>query len=110
MLARIASGAIRVPGGDAAALLRVLVDIARLEAGEATSAAVIAHLSGEDVRARVEGLRQQAAAVLAVRSVELASAAARAVADVGADVPPTGDGVPAVGGPISAELVEGEGF
>ena len=106
ILGRIQTGAIKVPGSDAAALLRVLVDIARLEAGEPTSAAVIAHLSGGDVRERVEALRSQARQVIEARGVDLASAAALAVADTGGDVA----GEAGALGPISADVSEGEGF
>jgi hypothetical protein len=60
LLASVASGRIVVKGPDVAALLRVLVDVARLEAGEHTSAALVGHLSGGAALERVAVLRQQA--------------------------------------------------
>jgi len=57
---------------DPADWVRVLVDVARLEAGEATSAALIAHVGADQVRA----LRDQARAALP-------SAAADSVAEPG---------------------------
>jgi hypothetical protein len=61
MIGRVSSGDQRVP--DPAAWLRVLVDVARLEAGEATSATLVAHV-GSDAAARVMALQQQARAAL----------------------------------------------
>lgn len=83
VLGELVGGRIKVRHGeDAAALLRALVDIARLEAGEATSVHLSAHLSGEDAASRVAELRRRAAAtVLVVEAGEVASAAAEAVAD-----------------------------
>jgi len=81
LLARVAAGAIVVKGPDVAALLRVLVDIARLEAGEHTSAALVGHVSTSDALARVATLREEARAALGSAAVVVASAAAVAVAD-----------------------------
>lgn len=96
MLARIASGAVKVPGSDYPALLRVLVDIARIEAGEATSAALVAHVSSADARARLAELQAQARAAIEAGAIEAPSAAAKAAADSGdspsCDEGPTSDG------------------
>jgi hypothetical protein len=61
MIGRVSSGDQRVP--DPAAWVRVLVDVARLEAGEATSATLVAHV-GSDAAARVLALQAQARAAL----------------------------------------------
>lgn len=64
LLGRIASGEVPVRnGGEAAELLRVLVDVARIEAGEATSTSVVAHLGAAAVD-RVRAMRAEAAAAL----------------------------------------------
>lgn len=93
ILAKIASGSIRLRSADVAGVLRVCVDIARIEEGQATSTALVAHLSGADVRSRVAELQQQARSIL--------SAAAVAAADV--------EGASSEEGSISAEVVEGGG-
>lgn len=97
LLARIASGSIRLRGADVAAVLRVCVDIARLEEGQATSQTLVAHLSGDAVRSRVADLQRQA------RSILSTSATATAAAD-GLDVE---EGRGSEEGSISAGLVEG---
>ena len=102
IMGQIVTGRIRVPGGDAAALLRACVDIARLEAGEATSHALHAHLSAGDVRARVAELQQQAR--------ELLDTGPSATALAAADGPADSFGVVPARVAISAELTEGEGF
>jgi hypothetical protein len=71
MIGRVSSGDQRVP--DPAAWVRVLVDVARLEAGEATSASVVAHV-GADAAARVLALQARARVAL--------SATVQAVDDV----------------------------
>ena len=54
------SGKVPIRNGDeAATLLRALVDVARIEAGEATSTAVVAHV-GAGAAAEVLALRDQA--------------------------------------------------
>lgn len=71
-LARVAAGEVRARHvGDVAELVRACVDIARLEAGEATSAAVVAHITA-DRSAEVARLR--AAAVAALSTTALAAA------------------------------------
>jgi hypothetical protein len=65
-LARIAAGQIPIRNGDeAATLLRAMVDIARLEEGQPTSTAVIAHV-GRSATADVLALRDQARRALGV--------------------------------------------
>jgi hypothetical protein len=59
ILARVANGDVEVRNGtEAAALLRVLYDMARLESGQPTSAALVAHLSTDEVLRRIEELRE----------------------------------------------------
>ena len=48
---------------EAAELLRALVDVARLEAGQPTSASIVAHV-GREAAAGVLALREQARAAL----------------------------------------------
>jgi hypothetical protein len=62
-IARVSRGEIVLRGQDVADWVRVLVDVARLEAGQATSQAVVAHL-GADAAARVRELREQARTAL----------------------------------------------
>ena len=45
-------------GEDAASLVRVLVDVARLELGEHTSASVVAHISGPALAERLRQLQR----------------------------------------------------
>jgi hypothetical protein len=80
ILGRIGTGAIPVRNGDeAAALLRALVDIARLEEGQATSHTLTAHLSTEAAVARVAAIRDAAkVAIDAGDRVALATAEAAA--------------------------------
>jgi len=64
LLGRIVSGSIPIRNGDeAASLLRALVDVARLEAGESTSNTLVAHV-GAGAAAEVRALRDQARAAL----------------------------------------------
>jgi hypothetical protein len=68
-IARVSSG--EVPfrhAGDAAEWVRVMVDVARLEAGQATSQSVVAHLTAEATAARFAELQQRARDVLGVSS------------------------------------------
>lgn len=81
ILARIASGEIKVRGEDAAALLRAVHEIARLEAGQATSHALVGHVSQADSVARVVELQRQARAVLDAGRVIDVSAAVSAADD-----------------------------
>ena len=55
-------------GTDAAMLLRVLVDVARLEMGEHTHASVVAHLTGPALAQRLRDL-QPSGATEAARDV-----------------------------------------
>lgn len=87
MIGRVSSGEQRVP--DPAAWLRALVDVARLEAGEATSASIVAHL-GAGAAAEVVALRDRARA-------QLGAGASSSV--LAADDPPS---------PV-VDAVEGEG-
>lgn len=83
LLARLAAGVIVVKRGDeAAALLRVLVDVARIEAGEHTSATLVGHVSTSDAVARVVELRERARLVLLGAAGDELSAAAVAGEDV----------------------------
>ena len=100
LLAKVAAGVITVKGPDVAALLRVLVDVARLEAGEPTSQAVVAHIGTSQALERVAELRKQArealGAVVVADAIDASSAAAVAVED-GGELEPAGVGVGGVG-------------
>lgn len=64
LLGQIVAGRIPIRNGDeAATLLRALVDVARIEAGEATDTRVVAHV-GADAMREVLALRDQARAAL----------------------------------------------
>ena len=66
LLSRVLTGDIPVRNGDeAAALLRVMVDVARLEAGQATGHTITATLSTKEAVERVEQLQRQARATIA---------------------------------------------
>lgn len=85
VLGRVATGQVPIRhASDAAELVRVLVDIARLEAGQPTSTSLVAHLTSADARARLAELRQLAGEVLNPSPV-LSAAATAAVDDPGAD-------------------------
>jgi hypothetical protein len=59
LIGRVCVGEIRVRhAGDAAILIRVLVDIARLEENQPTRTAVVAHLSSEQLVERLRNLQQ----------------------------------------------------
>jgi hypothetical protein len=61
VLSRVSTGAVPVRhAGDAAELVRVLVDVARLVNGQPTSTAVVAHLSSAEARARLAELAELA--------------------------------------------------
>ena len=61
VMANISAGNIPIRhAGEAAELLRVLVDVARLEAGEATAHTLSATMTAEQVTARVAELQRQA--------------------------------------------------
>src|SRR5262249_4712145 len=67
LIGRVARGEVSVRHAqDASELIRVLVDVARLEEGEPTSTAVIAHVDSATVPARVGQLQAQARAALGV--------------------------------------------
>jgi hypothetical protein len=76
LIGRVSRGEIPVRhAGDAAELVKVLVDVARLEAGESTSNAVVAHVTSDQL-ARVRALQEQArtalsSSALAVDDVEV---------------------------------------
>ena len=57
LMALIVSGAVEMQGRDLAPLISSLVDVARLEEGQSTSNAVVAHLSSAETRARLTELR-----------------------------------------------------
>jgi hypothetical protein len=60
VLGELTAGRIPIRNGDeAATLLRALVDVARIEAGQATSTALVAHV-GTGAAAEVLALRDQA--------------------------------------------------
>jgi hypothetical protein len=62
VMARVAIGEIKIRhGGDAADLIRVLVDVARVEAGNPNSVNVVAHMSAEETLERIRILRERAA-------------------------------------------------
>jgi hypothetical protein len=70
ILGRISAGEIPCRHvGDAAELLRVLVDVARLEAGETTTNAAVVHVSARDVAEHVNDLQRRAREVLASSAV-----------------------------------------
>lgn len=61
-MSRVMAGEIPIRhAGEAAELLRVLVDVARLEAGEATAHTAHVSMTAEQVTARVTELQRQAA-------------------------------------------------
>jgi hypothetical protein len=102
IVGRIVAGSIPLRNGsEAAELLRALVDVARLEAGQATSASAVLHV-GADATARVLALRDQARAALGMGGEAVALAAddprvpmVAGADDDGAMVPPpdvAGDG------------------
>jgi hypothetical protein len=66
LMGRLLAREIKLRGADVAPVLRALVDIARLEAGEPTSAALVAHVDAAAVASRVSELQRQARAALAV--------------------------------------------
>ncbi|HKE51286.1 MAG TPA: hypothetical protein VKE25_07230, partial [Actinomycetes bacterium] len=75
LMGRVVSGQIPVRNGDeAATLLRALVDVARIEAGQPTGTTVVAHL-GSSAMAEVLALRDQARAALGMgNAVDIDSA------------------------------------
>lgn len=85
LIGRVATGDIPVRNGDeAAALLRALVDVARIEEGQHTSASIVGHIDGTAAIERIRSLREAARAELQHHerpAIEAASAAAEAVAD-----------------------------
>ena len=84
IMGRVGTGDIPVRNGDeAAALLRALVDIARLEEGQATSHTISATY-GADAVARVVAIQQAARDQLATDAAGELSTAAEAVAPLGA--------------------------
>jgi hypothetical protein len=66
IMGRLLVGEIKLRGADVAPVLRALVDIARLESGEPTSAALVAHVDAATIASRVTELQRQARAALAV--------------------------------------------
>jgi hypothetical protein len=67
IIARVGRGEIKIRhAADAAELLKVLTDIARLEAGEPTSAALVAHVGAADVARQVAELQAEARRTLAI--------------------------------------------
>jgi hypothetical protein len=56
-------------GSEAADVIRVLVDVARLESGQPTSTSIVGHLTSAQVRARLEELKALATDTLEVRAV-----------------------------------------
>ncbi len=66
VIARVAAGEVPVRhAGDAAALVTALVDVARLEAGEATSHVIAARVNVDATADRVRALQEQARQALA---------------------------------------------
>jgi hypothetical protein len=62
LIGRVVRGDVPVRnGGEAAELLRALVDVGRLEAGDATRTVAVAHLSGPALAARLRELQVSAA-------------------------------------------------
>jgi hypothetical protein len=98
LIGRVSAGEVPVRhAGDAAELVRVLVDVARLEAGQATSQAVVAHLTAEATAQRFAELQQRARAVLVSPAVLAAGdtagrSEAGAVEVVGSITPDAGAG------------------
>jgi len=69
LLARITAGQVPIRNAEeAASLLRALVDVARLEEGQPTSTALVAHV-GASATAEVLALRDQARAALGMANV-----------------------------------------
>jgi hypothetical protein len=94
LMGRLLAREIKLRGADVAPVLRALVDIARLESGEPTSAALVAHVDAATITSRVSELQRQARAALAVvvesdpddGSDVGVSLAAKAARDTGLDV------------------------
>jgi hypothetical protein len=62
LIGRVVRGDVPVRnGGEAAELLRALVDIGRIEAGDATRTVAVAHMSGPALAARLRELQVSAA-------------------------------------------------
>jgi hypothetical protein len=62
LIGRVVRGDVPVRnGGEAAELLRALVDVARIEAGDATRTVAVAHLSGPALAQRLRELQVSAA-------------------------------------------------
>ena len=59
LMALIVSGSVELSGKDLAPLIGQLVDVARLEEGQSTSNAVIAHLSTDVALEKLEALRSE---------------------------------------------------
>lgn len=57
LMGLIVTGAVEVTGRDMASLIQTLVDVARLEEGQSTSNAVVAHVSSKDAIAHLAALR-----------------------------------------------------
>lgn len=59
LIAKVISGHIEITGKDVAPLIATLVDVARLEEGQSTSNAVVAHMSSKEALDRLTLLRQE---------------------------------------------------
>jgi hypothetical protein len=86
LIGRVSRGEIPVRhAGDAAELVKVLVDVARLEAGESTSNAVVAHVTSEQLD-RVRALQAQARTALASTALAVADVVEVEVVDAPTEV------------------------
>jgi hypothetical protein len=94
LMSRVLTGDIPVRNGDeAAALLRVLVDVARLEAGEATAHSLHATISTEQAVERIGRLQEAARQAISTTSSPTTSSPS-AAAQAAPDVDAAGDDVP----------------
>jgi hypothetical protein len=112
ILHKVATGAVQVKRGDeAAALLRAVVDVARMEGGEPTSASVVAHMSSEAMAARIAQLQRDVVEALpAARAVEDGAALEAVETGGGVPYPPSvGDGAASETGGSVAAKPGGEG-
>jgi hypothetical protein len=73
LMGKVVAGSVPIRNGEeAATLLRALVDVARLEAGESTSNAIVAHV-GAGAAAEVRALRDQARQALGLSAAAVAA-------------------------------------
>jgi hypothetical protein len=95
LIGRLLAGEIKLRGADFAPTVRALVDIARLEAGEPTSSALVTHVTADEVIARVRALQTSAIAALSAPVSPITEAAGDSPGELSADgsrIAPDGGG------------------